>query len=80
MRNRTTVDAARWTRPAPAEVRRVIEATGLSQCEVGRRLGVGERRVRHWLAERVDREARRIDYTEWLALRLLALDVDGLDG
>ncbi len=69
-----TIEAERWTRPPPDEVRRLVEATGLSQVDVGRCLGVGERRVRHWLAARVDRESRRISYVEWVALKALIVD------
>jgi hypothetical protein len=64
----TTIDARRWRRPPHHEVRRLVEATGLSQQEVGRRLGIGARRVRHWLAEDADFDGRRISFVEWRAL------------
>ena len=66
------MDARGWTRPDPGEVRSLIGQTGLSQLEVGLRLGVGGRRVRHWVALEVDHEGRRISFVEHLAL--LALD------
>ncbi len=65
------IDARDWTRPEAAAVRALVQRTGLSQRAVGRRLGVGERRVRHWVASKVDHDGRRISYVEHLALLAL---------
>lgn len=65
------MDARGWTRPTPLAVRSLIERTGLKHGEVGRKLGVGERRVRHWVALDVEHDGRRIKYVEHLALLTL---------
>ena len=62
------IDARTWVPPSPADVRTLIERAGLSQQEVGRRLGVGGRRVRSWVAYTNPQPMR---YCEWLALGLL---------
>ncbi len=67
-------DARGWIRPEPAEVRALLERTGLSHQELGRRLGVGIRRPRHWIASVVDQDTRRIRYAEHFAL-LALIDV-----
>jgi len=67
------IDARGWQPPSPAAVRAVVEATGLSQQEVGRRLGVGGRPVRSWVSERSPRAMR---YSEAVALAALAREAD----
>ena len=66
------IDARRWSRPSPAELRAMIPE-GMTQAEIAARLNKPERMVRYWLSLREDvPEQRRISYTEWLALRALA--------
>lgn len=68
------IDARQWTRPAPAEIRAMVESLrrGRSMAEtateISARLGMGSRRaVFHWMSPKQE-PGRQIRYPEWLAL------------
>jgi hypothetical protein len=56
----------------PADLRTRLDAAGLSQMELARRLGVDGRTVRYWLAGRAIPEAWWPEIEEALAMRVCA--------
>lgn len=70
----TTPDS-RNHNPDPAYLRGLITRAGLSQREAARRLGIGERIMRAYLAERDKTTAQRAPYPVQYALEQLAARV-----
>lgn len=58
--------------PDPAYLRELIARTGLSQREVARRIGVSDRLVRMYLADRSATTAQEAPYPIQFALEALA--------
>ena len=63
---------ARLHNPDPAYLRKLIERAGLSQREAARRIGVGERVMRCYLAPREAATAQSAPYPVQYALERLA--------
>lgn len=66
-----TPDATRHN-PDPAYLRGLIERAGLSQREAARRVGVNERLMRMYLADRAAKSAQSAPYPVQFALECLA--------
>ena len=63
---------ARLHNPDPAYIRELIERSGLSQREAARRIGIGERVMRCYLASREASSAQIAPYPVQFALEALA--------
>ena len=65
-------DAKKLYKPDPDYLRELIGKSGLSQNEAARRIGVDERKLRAFLADRSSASARIADYPVQFALESLA--------
>ena len=64
-------DAARYYDPSPEYLRELLAASGLSQREAARRVGIPERSMRCYLADREASTAQTAPYTVQVALEEL---------
>lgn len=65
--------------PDPAYLRMLIDRTGLSQREAARRIGISDRVMRQYLANRSRKTALKMPYPIQYALELLAESAEALD-